>query len=68
MIYIFDIIGAITLITALALMKYRWAWLLYFAACMCYLAVGVGKGLPGLIIVEIVAGSLGLRNYFKKEK
>lgn len=68
MINTIDIFGAIILIVALALMKYKWAWLIYFVACMCYLIVGILSSLKGLILVEIIAGSLGLRNYFRKER
>jgi hypothetical protein len=40
-------------------------WLLYSFACLCYLYVRVMSGFVGSAMLEVIAGIVGIFNYFK---
>lgn len=68
MVHIIDYFGATLLLISLSLMRYRWAWIVYSVACMVYFVVGILSGYIGLIVVEVIAAILGIRNYIKWRK
>ena len=67
MLKIFDFISmTIILVGLFFLPKHKRWWLLYSFGCLCYLIIHLIVGLYGAVVLEICAGIIGLRNYFKK--